>query len=148
VLRIESMAHNFKELDCGRSVEEFSPHRYGVEGHPGAIHAGTVLLVSGRIHFLGTRGSDGRVQRQPKQCYSPRQAAYDLKKLRGKQMVWWSGSARPIITEPLRPACLKALTALVVLCEKAIRPCWLLPNKSNLRADRGIRRRSTTTTKP
>jgi len=51
--------------------------------------------------------------------YRPRQAAYDLKKLRAKQIVQRIGNTRRY--EPL-PAGLKAMTALLVLRNKAIKP--------------------------
>jgi hypothetical protein len=51
--------------------------------------------------------------------YGPRRAAYDLKKLRGKGMVRKIGTSRRY--EPL-PEGLRAMTALVVLREKVIRP--------------------------
>ena len=64
--------------------------------------------------------------------YSPRQAASDLKKLRGKQMVERVGKTRAY-----RPtqAGLKAIAALVVLREKAIRP--LLAAAQEIRPSRG-----------
>jgi hypothetical protein len=51
--------------------------------------------------------------------YGPRRAAYDLKKLRGKGMVRKIGSSRRY--EPV-PEGLRAMTALVVLREKVMRP--------------------------
>src|ERR1700683_4127063 len=51
--------------------------------------------------------------------YGPRRAAYDLKKLRGKGMVRKIGTSRRYEVEP---AGLRAITALVVLREKVIRP--------------------------
>src|SRR5208282_1682317 len=51
--------------------------------------------------------------------YGPRQAAYDLKKLRGKQIVRRIGSTRRY--EPL-PSGLRALPALLALGDKAINP--------------------------
>jgi hypothetical protein len=51
--------------------------------------------------------------------YGPRRAAYDLKKLRGKAMVRKIGSSRRY--EPV-PEGLRALTALVVIREKVIKP--------------------------
>jgi len=51
--------------------------------------------------------------------YGPRHAAYDLKKLRGKQIVRRIGHTRRY--EPL-PAGLRAMTALIVLRRKAIKP--------------------------
>jgi hypothetical protein len=52
-------------------------------------------------------------------AYSSRQAAYDLKKLRGKQIVRRIGSTRRY--EPI-PSGLRAITALLVLRDKAIKP--------------------------
>ena len=51
--------------------------------------------------------------------YGPRQAAYDLKKLRGKQIVRRIGHTRRY--EPL-PAGLRAMTALVVSAIKPSNP--------------------------
>jgi hypothetical protein len=51
--------------------------------------------------------------------YGPRRAAYDLKKLRGKAMVCKIGSSRRY--EPL-PERLRAMTALLVMREKVIKP--------------------------
>lgn len=54
-------------------------------------------------------------------AYGPRRAAYDLKKLRGKGMVRKIGTSRRYETDP---AGLRAITALVVLREKVIRPLF------------------------
>ena len=62
----------------------------------------------------------------------PRHAGYDLKKLRGKQIVRRVGRTRRY--EPL-PTGLRALTALVVLRNKAIKP--LLAAAQRLRPTRG-----------
>jgi hypothetical protein len=51
--------------------------------------------------------------------YGPRQAAYDLKKLRGQQIVRRIGSTRRY---GVVPSGLRAITALLVLREKAIKP--------------------------
>jgi len=51
--------------------------------------------------------------------YGPRRAAYDLKKLRGKGLVCKIGNSRRYEPEPDG---LRAMTALVVLREKVIRP--------------------------
>jgi hypothetical protein len=51
--------------------------------------------------------------------YGPRHAAYDLKKLRGKQIVRRIGHTRRY--EPLASG-LRAITALIVLRNKAIKP--------------------------
>ena len=52
-------------------------------------------------------------------AYGPRQAAYDLKKLRGKQIVQRIGATRHY---EVMPSGLRAITALLVLREKAIKP--------------------------
>jgi hypothetical protein len=51
-----------------------------------------------------------RCSRQPQGRYGPRQAAYDVKKLRGKQMVERIGKTRHY---QATPAGLKAIAALV-----------------------------------
>jgi hypothetical protein len=56
---------------------------------------------------------------QPESQYGVRRAAYDLKKLRGKAMVRKIGNSRRY--EPI-PEGLRALTALLVLREKIIKP--------------------------
>jgi hypothetical protein len=75
--------------------------------------------------------------------YGPRHAAYDLKKLRGKQIVRRIGHIRRY--ESL-PTGLRATTALLVLRNKAIKP--LLPplNLSTQPAGRTTQNRSTPTT--
>jgi hypothetical protein len=59
--------------------------------------------------------------------YGPRRAAYDIKKLRGKGMVRKIGNSRryETVTEGLR-----AITALLVLREKVIRPLLAASNRS------------------
>src|ERR1700681_867790 len=56
---------------------------------------------------------------QSQSAHGPRHAAYDLKKLRGKQIVHRIGSTRRY--EPI-PSGLRAITALLVLRDKAIKP--------------------------
>jgi hypothetical protein len=56
---------------------------------------------------------------EPDSEYGVRRAAYDIKKLRGKDMVRKIGASRRY--EPLHQG-LRALTALVVLRERVIRP--------------------------
>jgi hypothetical protein len=64
--------------------------------------------------------------------YGPRQAAYDLKKLRGKQLLHRIGHSRRYEAPPTG---LRAITALVVLRNKAIKP--LLAAAQPLRPTRG-----------
>jgi hypothetical protein len=72
------------------------------------------------------------LSKQSQSEYGPRDAAYDLKKLRGKQIVRRIGHTRRY--EPL-PAGLRAMTALLVLRNKAIKP--LLAAAQPLRPTRG-----------
>jgi hypothetical protein len=74
------------------------------------------------------RASNSRTPLQ----YGPRHAAYDLKKLRGKHIIRRIGHTRRY--EPL-PTGLRAMTALVVLRNKAIKP--LLAAAQPLRRARG-----------
>src|SRR5258708_12476086 len=59
------------------------------------------------------------LSKQSPSQYGPRHAAYDLKKLRGKQILRRIGHTRRY--EPL-PTGLRAMTALLVLRNKAIKP--------------------------
>jgi len=177
VLRIEAMAHNVTELDCGRSVERFprimgelrgilerfiqalscmdcfiaddtldrlpEPSVVG-KARVGGIDfnkprmrrvAEAILTLSWRAKGFTSSELAHEVARflnQPPDCYGPRQAAYDLKKLRGKQMVERIGRTRRYQSTP---AGLKAIAALVVLREKAI--CPLLAAAQEIRPSRG-----------
>lgn len=59
-------------------------------------------------------------------AYGPRQSAYDLKKLSGKQIVERTGTTRRY---QAIPSGLRAFTALLVLREKAIRPLLGAPQE-------------------
>jgi hypothetical protein len=72
------------------------------------------------------------LSRQSEAEYGPRRAAYDLKKLRGKKVVQRIGQTQRY--ESL-PKGLRAMTALVVLRNKAIKP--LLAAAQELRPSRG-----------
>jgi hypothetical protein len=178
VLRIEAVAHNTTELNCGRSLDKFPEvvsrlksvlERFAdalscidqcfiaddmLEHLPVASQVsktivGGIDLNKARIRHVvealialsplpnGFTSSDvaARVRALSKQNqseYSPRHAAYDLKKLRGKQIVRRIGHTRRY--EPL-PAGLRAMTALLVLRNKAIKP--LLAAAQPLRPTRG-----------
>jgi len=73
-----------------------------------------------------------RASGQGETQYGPRRAAYDLKKLRGKQIVQRIGKTRRYETIPTG---LKAITALLVLRDKAIKP--LLAAAVEARPSRG-----------
>ena len=180
VLRIEAMAHNTRELKCGRSLEKF-PHivsklkailerfqqalscidqcfiadrtleQLAAPAQVGKSKVGGIDFNKARIRWVadsilalsatpgGFTASQlaGQVQRvsgQPESAYSPRQASYDLRKLRAKEMIGRVGRSRRY--EPL-PQGLKALTALVVLRDKVIRP--LLAAAIETRPTRGVR---------
>jgi hypothetical protein len=165
VLRIEAVAHNTQELNCGRSLEKFPEvisrlkailERFAdalscidqcfiademlehlpVASQVGKTIVGGIDLNKVRMRRViealialspspnGFTASDvaARVRAFSKQSpcqYGPRHAAYDLKKLRGKQIVRRIGHTRRY--EPL-PAGLRAMTALLVLRNKAIKP--------------------------
>ena len=78
------------------------------------------VRLARRLHRLRT-GRSGLRTRPSKthHSYGPRHAAYDLKKLRGKQIVRRIGQTRRY--EPI-PSGLRAITALLVLRDKAIKP--------------------------
>ena len=165
VLRIEAIAHNTQELDCGRSLEKFPEivfllksmlERFldalscidqcfiaddMLENLPIASQVGKTLVggidlnksrmrwvVEGVIALSALPGGFTASQlaahvcaisRQSQSQYGPRRAAYDLKKLRGKRIVRRIGQTCRY--EPL-PVGLRAMTALVVLRNKAIKP--------------------------
>jgi len=164
-LRIEAVAHNTQELNCGRSLEKFPDivsrlkailERFAdalscidqcfiaddmlehlpLASQVGKTVVGGIDLNKARMRQViealialspspkGFTASDiaARVRALSKQTllqYGPRHAAYDLKKLRGKQIVRRIGHTRRY--EPL-PTGLRAMTALVVLRNKAIKP--------------------------
>jgi hypothetical protein len=178
VLRIEAMAHNTQELDCGRSLEKFpyivsklqailerfqqalscmdqcfiadqTLEQLPASTRVGQSRVGGIDFNKPRIRWVadavlalcsvpgGFTASElarqvQQVSGQPESAYSPRQAGYDLKKLRGKQIVQRLGHSRRY--EPV-PQGLKALTALVVLRHKVIEP--LLAAATQTRPARG-----------
>src|SRR5262249_32023126 len=71
--------------------------------------------------------------------YGPRNAAYDLKKLRGKQIVQRIARTRRYHT---LPAGLRAMAALLVLRNKAIKPllaaCWRRCRSRQRRAEQDV----------
>jgi len=165
VLRIEAVAHNTRELNCGRSLDKFPElvsrlkavlERFAdalscidqcfiaddmLEQLPTASRVGKTIvggidLNKARMHKVveavialspspnGFSAADlaarvralGNPRHSP---YGPRHAAYDLKKLRGKDIVCRIGHTRRY--QPLASG-LRAMTALVVLRNKVIKP--------------------------
>jgi hypothetical protein len=165
VLRIEAVAHNIREFNCGRLLDNFPEivrrlkgmlerfmqalscidqcfigdemlerlplaSRVGksmVEGidlnKPRLRHvaASVVALSASPDGFTASKLADQVRASGDKSLsgYGPRQAAYDLKKLRGQQIVRRIGSTRRY---DVVPSGLRAITALLVLREKAIKP--------------------------
>ena len=161
VLRIEAVAHNTRELNCGRVLDKFPEvvsrlkavlERFAdalscidqcfiaddlLEQLPTASQVGKTIV--GGIDLNKTRmrtvveavialspspngfTASDIAARVRERCapYGPRHAAYDLKKLRGKQIVRRIGHTRRY--EPLASG-LRAITALIVLRNKAIKP--------------------------
>jgi hypothetical protein len=178
VLRIEAMAHNTQELNCGRSLEKFPQlvcklktilerfqqalscldqcfiadqtlEQLAAPAQVGQTKVGGIDFNTPRIRWVadavlalcsvpgGFTAAElahqvQQVSGQPESAYSPRQAGYDLKKLRGKQMVQRLGHSRRY--QPV-PQGLKALTARVVLRHKVIEP--LLAAATQTRPARG-----------
>jgi hypothetical protein len=83
----------------------------------------TAPAVAARARALGKQTTDQ---------YGPTRAAYDLKKFRGQQIVQRIGQT---CRYQANPAGLKAITALIVLRDKAIKP--LLAAAQALRPRRG-----------
>ncbi len=178
VLRIEAMAHDVAELDCGRSLEKFpeivSALKSMLERFMNALSCIDQCFIAdetleqlpapsqigktkvGGIDFNKPRmrwvvqavlalspSSSGftaselaqqvrTLSQQSESDYGPRRAAYDLKKLRGKQLVGRVGKTAKY--EPMA-AGLRAMAALLVLREHAIKP--LLAAAQQLRPTRG-----------
>jgi hypothetical protein len=72
------------------------------------------------------------LSQQSESDYGPRRAAYDLKKLRGKQLVRRMGKTAKY--QPI-PAGLRAMVALLLLRDQAIKP--LLVAAQQIRPTRG-----------
>jgi hypothetical protein len=165
VLRIEAIAHNTQELDCGRSLEKFprivSELKSILERFMGALSCIDQCFIAdetleqlptpsqvgktkvGGIDFnkvrmrcvahavLALSPSPGgftasqlacrvrSISQQSESEYDSRRAAYDLKKLRGKQIV--RRIAKSQRYEPI-PDGLKTMMALVILRDRAIKP--------------------------
>jgi hypothetical protein len=178
VLRIEAVAHNTRELNCGRSLDKFPEvvsrlksvlERFAdalscidqcfiademLEQLPAASRVGktivggidlnkarmrrvieALLALSSSPNGFTASEVAARVRALSKQSpsqYGPRHAAYDLKKLRGKHIIRRIGHTRRY--EPLLTG-LRAMTALLVLRDKAIKP--LLAAAQPLRPKRG-----------
>ncbi|MGH9629081.1 MAG: hypothetical protein ACRD7E_12225 [Bryobacteraceae bacterium] len=183
VLRIETVVHNTKELQCGRSLEKFPQIVVEAKGiierfmnalscidqcfiadrmleqlpapsQVGKTKVGGIDLNKARMRSVieavialspspgGFTASDLARQvrvlsRQSEIEYGPRRAAYDLKKLRGKKVVQRIGQTRRYESIPRG---LRAMTALVVLRNKAVKP--LLAAAQGLRPSRGAQNSS------
>jgi hypothetical protein len=178
VLRIEVVAHNTREFNCARSLENFPEvvsrskailerfadalscidqcfiaddllERLPLASRVGKTVVGGIDLNKARTRHVvealialsplpnGFTASDvatrvRALSHQTPSQYGPRHAAYDLKKLRGKQILRRIGHTRRY--EPLTTG-LRAMTALVVLRNKAIKP--LLAAAQPLHPSRG-----------
>jgi hypothetical protein len=165
VLRIEAIAHNTEELECGRSLEKFPEivsllksilerfvnalscidqcfiadetlEQLPAPAQVGKTNVGGIDLNKARMRLVAksvmalSAFPDGftasqlaeyvrSLSRQTEAEYGPRRAAYDLKKLRGKNIVSRIGQTARY--EPI-PQGLRTMAALVILRDKAIKP--------------------------
>jgi hypothetical protein len=177
VLRIEAIAHNTRQLGCGRELEKFPAiisrlkavlerftealscinpcfiadqtlERLPVPSRVGRVTVGGIDLNKPRMRWVaeaiialsvcsdGFTVSDlaariGALGKQTAGQYGPTRAAYDLKKFRGQQIVRRIGQTRRYQANPVG---LKAITALIILRDKAIKP--LLAAAQELRQHR------------
>jgi hypothetical protein len=165
VLRIEAIAHNTRELGCGRGLDKFPEivsrlkavlerfadalscidpcfiadqtlERLPTPSRVGKVMVGGIDLNKPRMRWVaeavislsacpdGFTASDiaARVRALGKQTpgqYGSTRAAYDLKKFRGQQILQRIAQTRRY---QANPAGLKAVTALIVLRDKVIKP--------------------------
>jgi len=177
VLRIEAIAHNTQELNCGRSLEKFprivselksilerfmdalscmdqcfiadeTLEQLPTPCQVGKTKVGGIDFNKARMRWvahavLALSPSPGGFTASQLAChvrtisqrseseYDSRRAAYDLKKLRGKQIV--RRIAKSQRYEPIADG-LKTMTALIILRDKAIKP--LLAAAQRLRQPR------------
>ena len=165
VLRIEAVAHNTQELQCGRSQEMFPEiisrlksilgrfmnslscidrcfiaeetlEQLPAPTQVGKTKVGGIDFNKARMRWVGqavlalspsphgftasqlaeqVRG----MSQQDESQYGPRRASYDLKKLRGKQIVSRIGKTSRYQTIPQGA---RAMAALIVLRDRAIKP--------------------------
>ena len=165
MLRIETIVHNTRDLDCGRALENFPAiicrlktllerfadalscidscfiadhtlERLPTASHVGKVTVGGIDLNKPRMRWVAeaiialSAASDGftasalaarvcALGRQTPAQYGPTRAAYDLKKFRGQQIVQRIGQTRRY---EVGSAGLRAITALLVLRDQAIKP--------------------------
>lgn len=177
VLRIEAIAHNTKELRCGRVLERFPEMVAGladmVDRFVEVVRCVDVAWISdGTLEDLPTSSRVGKTRvggidinqsrmrtamqavvalsakpggfaaaehaakvhelsSKADRVYSPRHAAYDIKKLRGKGWIQKIPKSRRYMATPQG---LRAMAALFVLRDKIIKP--LLANGGRLRRGR------------
>jgi hypothetical protein len=191
VLRIEAMAHNTQELDCGRSLENFPEivsrlktilerfmnalscidpcfiaedtlDQLPAPAQVGKTKVGGIDFNKARMRWvaqavLALSASPGTftasqlaeqvrsLSQQDQSQYGPRRAAYDLKKLRGKQIVCRIGNTARYEAIPQGA---RAMAALLVLRDKPLNPCSPLPSSIVDPDGRRTQAHSTFTTKP
>ncbi len=123
VLRIEVVVHNTGALQCGRSLEKFPQILMLARGVSPSARGFTASELARQVRLLSN---------QTESDYGPRRAAYDLKKLRAKNIVQRIGQTRRYESTA---SGLRAMVALVVLRNKAIKP--LLAAAQRRRKSRG-----------
>jgi hypothetical protein len=107
VLRFEAIVHNTKQLGCGRTLDRFGEI---ISRLTAMVERFTSMLDCVEIGFLPDGTLDG---------YTTRQGAYDLRKLRGKQLVTKPGRTRRY---HVPEAAARTITALLTVGDKVIAP--------------------------
>ncbi len=144
VLRTEVSVHHTKELHCGRALPKFSEIVWRLkeilkrflnalrgmdiasiaensleDWHKPSQVGQAVVALSVAPHGFQCADLAAKVQENIASQSSSRQAAYDLKKLRGKNLVHKIQNSRRY--QPV-PQALRQMTALLVLRDKVIKP--------------------------
>jgi hypothetical protein len=109
---IEAIVHNTRDLGCGRVPDKFAEIVLPLRGLLQRF-LNVLRGVDPSAHSLA--GGSG----QTGEDYGPTRAAYDLKKLPGKNLIVKGGNSRPYTPEPQG---LRAMAALSVLREKVLKP--------------------------
>ena len=122
VLRFEATVHNAKELRCRRSLDNFDQiidRLAGMADRFAAALAAALALAPAPGGFTAAEHAARVRQITGHDGYTIRQAAYDLRKLRGKQLVDKPGRTRRY---NVPPDSARTISALLTLRDHVIAP--------------------------